>query len=90
MNLYHEYPFILKEGNSITNGIIDILAVNDKEVIIVDLKSDRYITEESLINTYTSQIMHYVKSMKSIYPNKKIQAYIYSFTLNKEIPVYLD
>ncbi len=90
MNLYHEYPFILKEGNSITNGIIDILAINDKEVIIVDLKSDRYITEESLINTYTSQIMHYVKSMKSIYPNKKIQAYIYSFTLNKEIPVYLD
>ncbi len=87
MNIYHEYPFIIKEDNSIINGIIDFLAIDEKEVIIIDFKSDRNVTRESLIQMYTPQIMHYVDSLKKIHPNKSIKAYIYSFTLNEEIPL---
>ncbi|NLC97059.1 MAG: UvrD-helicase domain-containing protein [Erysipelotrichaceae bacterium] len=87
MTIYHEYPFILKQNNTLINGIIDLLAINNNEIIIIDFKSDKNITEKKLKELYTQQIMHYVDSLQNIYPDKAIKAYIYSFTLNKEIEV---
>ena len=85
--IYNEYPFIIKIDNKVINGIIDFLAIDDKEIIIIDFKSDRNTTEQKLLETYSEQLNFYVSSLSNIYPNLIIKAYIYSFELDDAIQV---
>ena len=83
--IHKEFSFILREGQNLSHGFIDYLAVSSDTVTLIDFKSDRNVTPEILRNRYDSQIKAYVHALRSMYPNVQIQAYLYSFELNEMI-----
>ncbi len=87
MQIYHEYPFIYKDGSSVINGIIDFMAMNDQEIIIIDFKSDRINFEQKLYESYAKQILFYQDTISKVFPNHHVESYIYSFELDKEIKI---
>ena len=88
---YHERTFIyMNEDDELENGMIDLLSVGDKEVYVIDFKSDKDTTEEKLIKRYEDQQNAYYKVVKSYYNDKKANLLLYSFELDKyiEVPVH--
>lgn len=83
-SIEHELPFLIKDKEETLNGIIDFVAFNQKEIIIVDFKSDKT-DKEGLIERYEQQILGYKKALELIYPEHTISSYIYSFNLNEYI-----
>lgn len=85
--VYHEFPFMVKQNSSILHGFMDVVAIGD-DIIIIDFKSDCIQDEEKLVTLYKDQLQSYAHAMRILYPEKKVKAYIYSLVLHKEIVVY--
>lgn len=83
---YHEYEFSYLKDNQIIHGFIDYIAFMD-EIVIIDFKSDRHVSEEDLKERYSSQLVQYKQVIQSIFNNYNVVAYIYSLTLNKMIVI---
>jgi len=81
----HEMPFIYMDEDVPKQGIIDLYALNEHEIILVDFKSDR-VDAVTLLNRYQKQIQTYKKALEEAYPGLKVHAYIYSFNLGDYIP----
>ena len=71
--IYTEIPFAYKEGDSIYNGIIDLLYKKDNEWIIVDYKTNFDPTE--LDKKYENQLEAYIKALQT--QGIEAKAYIY-------------
>lgn len=82
----HELPFLVKEEDTIINGIIDFVAFEQENIVIVDFKSDNA-SQEILFERYTPQLIRYKKALEAIYPEHNILVYIYSFHLNDYLPL---
>ncbi len=72
MKLMSEKSFLLFNGSAYVEGVIDLLAMGDKEAYIIDFKTDSTMAEED----HKSQLDQYVKAVQSIYPDKTIHAYV--------------
>ena len=83
-NIFHEYPFVVRNEKSVLQGYIDYLSVGN-EIVLIDFKSDYVENEITLIQRYHSQIDAYKKALTLLFPNKDIKTYIYSFRLSKMI-----
>lgn len=68
-------------------GIMDFISVSNKEVVLVDFKSDRVDSEQTLIDRYQSQIDRYSQVLTLQYPQHNVQTYIYSLVLEKYIHI---
>ena len=86
MTIHKEYPFFVKNGSSYIQGIIDFLAMNDTEVILIDYKTDNA-SLESITNMYHEQIMTYKEALTMLYPDKTISTYIYSLSNQEFIEI---
>ncbi len=75
-----------QEDELVIDGIIDLLVETEKEIYIIDYKSDLVNNEEKLISKYKKQLDLYEKALKRKGP-KKIFKYLYSFHLGKFIEV---
>ena len=84
--IYHEYPFITKVNNQVIQGYIDFISIDD-EITIIDFKSDHVDNKEVLVERYTPQINAYRLAIESLYKDKKVNTYIYSFSLNEMIQI---
>ena len=84
-----------KEKNIISNGSIDLLAINNNDCIIIDYKSDEaiYIEDEevfknTLLEKYKVQIDEYVKALKDLKLEvnniKKLIIYFRNYNSDKE------
>lgn len=82
--VYHEYPFSVALEQEIIHGYIDFLAI-DKDIILIDFKTDSGLSEQELLKRYQPQLSAYTKAIQSLYPDKQIHTYIYAFALHKEI-----
>lgn len=74
----HELPFIYLEHDQPKQGIIDFIAINKDEVIVVDFKSDN-VSESELRLRYAHQLQTYKKALEKLYPGLNITTFIYSF-----------
>lgn len=83
--LHHEMPFFVMKNNQLSHGYMDLVAVDEACVVMVDFKSDRFCTKEDLIQRYQGQIHSYYESLKECFKGKSIQAWIYSFELEEYI-----
>ena len=83
---YNEYPFIYKDDEGLTNGIIDLLSI-DKDIYIIDFKSDKTKDPEELIEAHSNQLLKYYKVIASYYKDKDIKVFIYSFELNDYVEI---
>lgn len=84
--VYREYPFIVQTEKEVLHGFMDFLAIEDK-ITLIDFKSDTRITEQDLLERYTSQIKAYEIALAQLFPLKQVVSYLYSFELNEFILV---
>ena len=81
-NVYRELPFLYMQNNGIVQGIMDLLAVKDKDAIIVDYKTTRA-SPEQLVAKYREQLRLYAQAI----PEYTVHVYIYSTVHNSLIEV---
>ena len=72
MKLMSEKSFLLFNGSAYVEGVIDLLAMGDKDAYIIDFKTDSTMAEED----HKFQLDQYVKAVQSVYPDKTIHAYV--------------
>ncbi len=84
MKIYKEYPFFVKEGDTYIQGVIDFLAINEKEIILLDFKTDSASISD-IQKMYREQLMTYTHALSLLYPNHEIRTYIYSLSHDKNI-----
>jgi ATP-dependent helicase/nuclease subunit A len=87
IDCYKEFPFVYQSNNEIVRGIMDIMANDDKCVYCIDFKTDRHLSEQELIDVYSSQLYDYRIALKLVYPNHTIRTGIYSFRYKKVIEI---
>ena len=87
MTIKKEVPFVIKADQGFIHGLIDLLAINDTEAIIIDFKTDRNVSASDLIERYQKQLALYQKAIATIYPQLKIKAYLYALTLKDFIDI---
>jgi len=66
---------------------MDILANDEQTVYCVDFKTDRHLSEQELIEVYSSQLNDYRTAIQLVYPNHHIRTGIYSFKYQKVIEI---
>ncbi len=71
--LYPERKILIKDGECIVEGIIDLLCISDEKIIIVDYKTDSVRIPER----HRGQLDYYKKAIKTIYNNRKVETYLY-------------
>lgn len=85
MNHQFEAPYSVMEDNHLAHGFMDLL-VQDPEhntIHILDFKTDAAFDMDSLIRHYRPQLATYSNALKSMYPDKSIHTWIYSFYLSE-------
>ncbi len=83
-NLFPEKEFYIKDDDYIVEGIIDLLAIKDDEIIIIDFKTDSTLSEKK----HTNQLNYYKKAISTIYPDKHITSYVFYLRNSQEIMVW--
>ncbi len=100
--LWREQPFVLaipagelynmkSDEPILIQGIIDVFFEEDGELVVLDYKTD-YLPEapeETLLGRYTKQIELYCRALTEITGKQVREAVLYSFYLQKEVPVPL-
>lgn len=97
--LYKERQFIMgikakdisedykSEELVLVQGIIDAYFVENDGLVLVDYKSDAYVTEEILRRRYSRQLAYYRRALEQLTGKKVKESLIYSFWLDKQITV---
>ena len=80
------YPDMLDGEDLFLQGIIDTAFLEEGSWVLVDYKTDR-LDEESLVERYRIQLMLYKEALERLTPYPVKEVYIYSFRLEKAIPV---
>ncbi|MBQ0072028.1 MAG: PD-(D/E)XK nuclease family protein [Spirochaetales bacterium] len=68
-----EQEFLIRDGDNLIEGIIDLLCITEDKVVIVDYKTDSIRYEKD----HRNQLLFYTNAMKTIYPEKTIEAYVF-------------
>jgi len=93
--IYRELPFLqsvcLAEGvcsgdTTIVQGVIDLLAINGKEAVIIDYKTNN-ISEQRMIELYSAQLNMYKAAVAQALNNITPKIYIYSIAREKLIEI---
>ena len=73
----------------LVQGIIDAYFEEDGELVLVDYKTDRILPGEEKIleERYRTQLDDYAQALERLLKKKVKEKIIYSFSLQKEIPV---
>ena len=89
--IYKEKEFILRDlniSNSDIQGIIDLYYINNnKNITLVDFKTDGLTNESEFIEKYKTQLDIYKIALEKLTGRVVEKTYIYSFKLGKEIEV---
>ena len=78
-----------KGSQVLLQGVIDLLAEFEDEVLIIDYKTD-YVRDfkeqyEELKERYAVQMKYYSKAIKEIYPTKTVSCYVYFLKVQEAI-----
>lgn len=82
-----ELPPPLSDEPVLIQGIADCVFEENGSYIVVDYKTDRVADENELITRHSAQLATYVDALTECLPRPVSAAYIYSFSLGKEIKV---
>ena len=70
---YRELPFLYQQGQTMVQGIMDLLAVQGQTAIIVDYKTTR-LPIDQLLTKYRKQLELYAAAL----PGYSVEKYLYS------------
>ncbi len=82
-----ELPPPLSDESVLIQGIADCVFEENGTYIVVDYKTDRVTDEAELIARHSAQLATYVDALTECLPHPVSAAYIYSFSLGKELRV---
>ena len=87
----NEYPFLLKLGDIVINGVIDrILFYPDGEFTVVDFKTNRRVPPPGKIrDRYRFQVTLYSLALREIFGRLPAAAWIYFVRADEKIPCAL-
>lgn len=85
--IHHEFPFYALLGSEVLHGYMDMVAFTSDETILIDFKTDRVDSKDTLLELYTDQLKDYVKVLQQMRPDKPVKAYMYSLALKAYIEV---
>ncbi len=77
----------LKESDGMIKGIIDLMFEEDDGIVVVDYKSDRFITEEQFRQRYSRQLEIYKAAIELTTGKKVKELLLYSIELEREIRI---
>jgi ATP-dependent helicase/nuclease subunit A len=77
----------LRHSDGMIKGIIDLMFEENGEIIIVDYKSDRGVSEKTFAERYSIQLKLYSAAIELTMKKKVHEAYLYSFELRKAIKI---
>ena len=89
--LYREEPFVLEidanrlnsvfpaEEKVLIQGIIDVFFIEDDKLVLMDYKTDRVDTSQSLVERYRVQLDYYEEALRRIRGMDVKEKLIYSF-----------
>ena len=80
------YPEMVDGEELFLQGIIDTAFLEEDAWVLVDYKTDR-LEEAELIERYRIQLMLYKEALERLTPHPVKEVYIYSFRLERAIPV---
>lgn len=78
-----EESYIARIDGAIAHGFMDLVSYGEKEITIVDFKTDKVDSVSVLADRYKGQLVMYRCAMERIRPGMKVRTWIYSFYLNK-------
>ncbi|MCD7731482.1 MAG: helicase-exonuclease AddAB subunit AddA [Oscillospiraceae bacterium] len=73
--------------NGMLQGIADCVFEENGEIVLVDYKTDRVNSEIILADRYRRQLLLYSAALEKIFDKKVKEAYLYSFSLGREIKI---
>ena len=77
----------LKGSDGMIKGIIDLMFEENDGIVVVDYKSDRFVSEEQLRHRYEKQLEIYKAAIELTTGNNVKKLIIYSIDLEKEIEI---
>jgi ATP-dependent helicase/nuclease subunit A len=86
-DIHHEYPFYALIENEVLLGYMDMVSFTDEATYLVDYKTDRVDSKETLLELYSDQLKDYAKVLKQMRPELPVRTYLYSLALKSFIPV---
>ena len=94
--LYREKQFVigiparLMDELVLVQGIIDAWFEEEDGIVLVDYKTDRILKgeEKVLLDRYRVQMIYYRHALEQITKKRVKEAFLYSLTLQKQIPVF--
>ncbi len=75
-------------NNSMLQGIADCMFEEDGEIVLIDYKTDRGVSEKTLADRYDLQLKLYGAALGRIFGKTVREAYLYSFSLGKAVKVF--
>ncbi|MCF0133692.1 MAG: PD-(D/E)XK nuclease family protein, partial [Blautia sp.] len=78
-------PVWPEQETVLVQGIIDAYYIEEKELVLVDYKTDNVPDVEKLRELYQVQLHNYVQALERLTGMKVKECYIYSFKFHKEI-----
>ena len=88
LSMESEYPLLMNYQQTYQQGYIDLFVDASDKNIIVDFKSDVVSSESELVTRHQDQLLGYVYALQQVYPNKPVEAYVYSLHLNTYIKIH--
>lgn len=85
LNLDDEELMVYNGTEGMLQGVADCVFRRGDEYILIDYKTDRGVTEETLTLRYRMQLLIYAKALSLIFGKKISRGYIYSFSLGTAI-----
>lgn len=79
--LYPEKEFYIKDGDTVVEGIIDLMCVSKEKIIIVDYKTDSIKAPER----HMAQLGYYRHALSTIYSDRLIETYIFYLRSGEEV-----
>ena len=83
------YGLEYNNSSSMLQGIADCIFFEDGDMVLVDYKTDRVKSSEVLADRYRRQLVLYSAALEKIFHIRVRKAFLYSFSLDREIEISL-
>lgn len=84
-SVYSDVPEQISDEKTVVQGIIDCLFIENEEIVVVDYKTDKAVSEGELTEKYLPQLKIYKQAAREIFNLPVKETLIYSLSLKKEI-----
>ncbi len=81
---------VYNETEGMLQGVADLIFEENGSLVLVDYKTDRYVSPDELKERYSMQLYLYAKALSLIFKKPVTEAYLYSFELGTAVKTELS